>query len=249
MKYIKKFNESQKNSIEIHETCDRYYIKNYSINQDGSIDVDGDVSFLYYPHLGKIPLKFGTVNGMFKVELCGLTTLENSPHTVTGNFYCNNNLLLDLTGGPKEVGAYYCHNNKLTSLQGAPTIITGTTRPYYPALNFGTNPNLYEPYGIRDTNFTFFDDHSNIGNYPIDATDCPIDSLLDLFDLVFKGLPFDKRILNFQQSLDFNYIKGKQIDQRLFDDMCKHTGIDIYDLYYWQRNNIFGKIEKYYEFV
>jgi hypothetical protein len=40
---------------------------------------------------------------------------------VPGHFYCYNNYLTSLEGGPREVGANFCcHNNQLTSLRGAP---------------------------------------------------------------------------------------------------------------------------------
>lgn len=39
MKYLKRYNESL-NESEIHQICEKYYIKNYTINEDGTIDVD-----------------------------------------------------------------------------------------------------------------------------------------------------------------------------------------------------------------
>jgi len=59
MKYLKlyeSFNES-----EIHEICRRYGIANYTINDDGSIDINHGVSF-WNRNLTELPLKFGIVN-------------------------------------------------------------------------------------------------------------------------------------------------------------------------------------------
>jgi hypothetical protein len=42
------------------------------------------------------------------------------------SFYCNNNNLTSLQGGPKSVGGdFYCSNNKLILLEGAPESIGG----------------------------------------------------------------------------------------------------------------------------
>ena len=40
---------------EIHDICKKYKIKNYIINPDGSIDVDGNVN-ISYMELTKIPI-------------------------------------------------------------------------------------------------------------------------------------------------------------------------------------------------
>jgi hypothetical protein len=144
---IKKYLEFIKESSEsIDSICQKYSIKNYTINEDGSIDVEGDVD-LSYKELTKIPLKFRQVSGSFycnKNQLTNLegapetvggdfdcddnqlTSLEGSPETVGGHFYCNNNQLTSLEGGPKTVGEnFYCHNNELTNLEGAPKTVGG----------------------------------------------------------------------------------------------------------------------------
>ena len=57
MKYLK-FNESLDGSLEdIDSICKEYGIENYTINNDSSIDVNGDVD-LAYRRLSKLPLKF-----------------------------------------------------------------------------------------------------------------------------------------------------------------------------------------------
>ncbi len=55
MKYLKLFENRDE---EIHRICRGYRIKNYSINSNGSIDVDGDV-FLNGNKLTELPLEFG----------------------------------------------------------------------------------------------------------------------------------------------------------------------------------------------
>jgi hypothetical protein len=60
MKHIKLFESFE----DIDSICKKYNIKNYTINPDGSVDVDGDVN-LYGDGLVKLPLKFGRVSGDF----------------------------------------------------------------------------------------------------------------------------------------------------------------------------------------
>ena len=100
--------------------CKKYRIGNYTINEDGTIDVDGDVR-LYNKVLNRLPLKFGKVSGNFYCGNNELKSLEGSPEKVGGYFYCDQNRLTSLQGSPREVGGgFYCSNNKLTSLEGSP---------------------------------------------------------------------------------------------------------------------------------
>jgi len=120
MKYIKLF----ENFEDIHKICKEYDIKNYTINPDGSIDVDGDV-FLYNKGLTKLPLKFNHVSGYFSCSGNKLTTLDGGPQSVGGGFGCNGKLTT-LDGGPKSVGGnFICYGNQLTTLEGSPKSIGG----------------------------------------------------------------------------------------------------------------------------
>lgn len=79
-------------------------IYNYTINDNLTVDVNGNVS-LEYKTLTEIPVKFNIVNGYFD---------------------CSHNLLTSLKNSPKKVNAFYCYNNQLTSLKYLPEIITNT---------------------------------------------------------------------------------------------------------------------------
>ena len=104
--------EQFKNEEEIKKICKRYDIKNYTINTDGSIDVDDDVD-LSYRKLTKIPLNFNKVSGNFWIRNTNLTSLEGCPKEVGGGFYCSDNNLTSLKGCPKEVmGYFYCDRCK-----------------------------------------------------------------------------------------------------------------------------------------
>jgi len=58
MKFIKLY----ESFTDIDSICKQYNIKNYTINSDGSIDVDGNVSL---SNITQLPLKFGKVTGSF----------------------------------------------------------------------------------------------------------------------------------------------------------------------------------------
>jgi hypothetical protein len=108
---------------EIDQICQQYGIRDYTLNGDGSIDVDGDVN-LSFKGLSELPLKFGIVSANFYCNNNQLTSLQGAPREVGGNFYCHFNQLTSLRGAPGEVGGgFYCHNNQLTSLQGAPRVV------------------------------------------------------------------------------------------------------------------------------
>jgi hypothetical protein len=146
MKLFRYQNFIKESKEDIDSICRKYDIKNYTINEDGSIDVDGDVD-LYDKGLTDLPIKFGKVSGSFYCRNNQLTSLEGAPEKVVGNFDCKNNQLTSLEGSPRSVGGYFacsynelrslegsplevggdfsCHSNKLTSLEGSPREVGG----------------------------------------------------------------------------------------------------------------------------
>ena len=142
----------------IDSICKKFSIENYTINPDGSIDVDGNLylDLNVYPSgkkLDRFPLKFRKVNGNvdcsnnnltslegypqevgghFDCSVNKLTSLEGSPTEVGGNFNCEHNQLISLEGSPKEIGgSLNCSYNKLTSLKGCPSKIDGDFDCFY----------------------------------------------------------------------------------------------------------------------
>jgi len=79
--------------MNIKVICKLYNIVNYTINHDGSIDVDGDVN-LYNKRLTKIPIKFNKVTGYFTCCDNEITSLEGCPNYVGDNFSCVANKLV-----------------------------------------------------------------------------------------------------------------------------------------------------------
>ena len=82
---------------------DNFYVKNYTINKDLTVDVNGEVS-LSFNDLDFIPVQFGVV---------------------TRNFDCSNNNLKNLKGCPNKTRYFDCQHNKLESLEGCPFEING----------------------------------------------------------------------------------------------------------------------------
>ena len=182
MKYLKRFNESIE---DIDSICRKYRITNYTVNQDGSVDVDGDVD-LYGKKLNQLPLKFGKVSGHFFCSYNQLTTLEGCPTSVGGGFFCFDNQLTTLEGCPTEVvGSFWCDNNQLTTLEGCPKRVGG----YF---NCNNNPltiiNWNDVYTLNPT--------------LINLEDNPIFQVYKIFKEDFKI---------FRDSLEWNYLKEPNI--------------------------------------
>jgi hypothetical protein len=94
--------------------CKKYNITNYTINDDGSIDVNGDV-YLWSRRLTELPLTFNKVTGYFNCGGNKLTTLKGCPRWVGSSFTCYNNRLTSLEFSPDYVGSSFtCINNQLT---------------------------------------------------------------------------------------------------------------------------------------
>jgi hypothetical protein len=135
MRYIKLYESFNKSGLE--KELDKYGIRNYTINDDGTIDVNGDVLLISFG-LKKIPFTFGKVTGDFRCNSNKLGSLEGCPYFVGGCFDCTDNELTNLIGSPIEVlGSVDCSINSLESLEGMPLEI---------GMNFGCdqNPNLKE---------------------------------------------------------------------------------------------------------
>jgi hypothetical protein len=94
--------------------CKQYGIINYTVNDDGSIDVDGNVD-LSVEILTELPLRFNKVTGYFTCSSNKLTTLKGCPRYVGDYFSCINNRLTNLEFCPDYVGGdFYCTGNNLT---------------------------------------------------------------------------------------------------------------------------------------
>ena len=102
------------NNAEIVAWCEEMSIKNYTINSQGEIDVNGSVN-LNNTDIKELPYKFGTVTGLFNVgDNQNLISLKNCPDKVNKYFRCSYCPKLEsLEGCPKVVGeVFYCSDCK-----------------------------------------------------------------------------------------------------------------------------------------
>ena len=137
-KLIEEESQFFKTREEVEAWLRKMDIENHTINEDLTVDVDGDVN-ISDTKMGRLPVQFGVVGGDFKCYSNQLTSLEGAPREVGGIFNCSDNKLTSLEGAPREVGGNFsCLNNKLTSLKGAPREVGGNFNCRYN--NFDEEP-------------------------------------------------------------------------------------------------------------
>jgi hypothetical protein len=108
---------------EIAAWLDRYVVKKYTINDDLSVNVKGNVNLMHHG-LQSIPVQFNRVTGDFDYGNNQLESLQGAPQMVGGYFNCSGNDLKSLQGAPREVGGGFdCSQNPLESLEGISRII------------------------------------------------------------------------------------------------------------------------------
>lgn len=202
-----------------------YNIKNYQINDDGSVDVDGDVRIIG-TNLDKLPIKFGRVTGNFLCFNLGLKTLEGSPYYVGNSFDCSSNKLVNLKYSPGEVVHHFdCSNNDLKSLEGLSPEIGG---------------NLYCPFN----NLKELDSVSNIEGYIY------CDKKTDISK--FSG--YCRKIYNHFVANYFYSLIYAGCEQQKRSALSFHNNIAIYtnELFYYDGGPRYGSakdpsIPKYYD--
>ena len=97
--------------MNIKNFCEKY-LKNYKINNDDTIDVNGHVHLdNRLGDIEKLPVKFGKLSGNFNCNFNELTTLEGCPNYVGGDFYCGWNKLTSLEYSPKYIGRDFGGDN------------------------------------------------------------------------------------------------------------------------------------------
>ena len=110
----------------IDEVCDYYYINNYTINNDMTVDIDGSVE-LFDAKLEELPLNFNRISGGFDCDDNFLTSLKGAPKYVGSHFFCSNNRLESLKYSPEYVGyQFYAFQNKIKTLEYFPEVNSGS---------------------------------------------------------------------------------------------------------------------------
>ena len=220
MRYLKKYGLFESNT-DIDSICKKYGIQNYTINEDGTVDVDGNVS-LYERNLSKLHLKFGRVTGNFYCQSNKLTTLEGCPLEVGGELWCYSNKLTTLESCPREIGGdFMCHNNKLTTLEGCPKEVGGNFDCRYNKLTTleGCPKIVGGDFSCNNNQLTIINDELEFvkpRNFKIKD---------NLIHNVYKLFPNFK---SFQYSLDYNYFREpNQIVKHRFEEACVEIGIKV----------------------
>jgi hypothetical protein len=106
-----------KTKKEIKDWLDTYKITRYRINDDLTVDVDGNVN-LTGKDLYELPVQFNKVNGYFWCDHNYLTSLKGSPYELEGPFHCGGNNLTSLQYAPQTMEAIECSQNPIVSLKG-----------------------------------------------------------------------------------------------------------------------------------
>jgi len=229
------------NFKEIQDICQKYGIRNYTINSDGLVDVRGNVE-LSYKKLTQLPLKFGTVLGSFHCEDNFLTTLEGSPLEVGRNFWCHSNCLTTLEGCSKKVGRdFVCHNNQLTTLKGGPqevgedfwchnnllTTLEGSVREtghdFYCFNNKlvtleGGPKKVGRNFWCYDNNLVSLEGGPDEVGGSFRCSGNPIYRIVGLF----KDYEEFKTLLD-----DYSYLRGNKIIRVRFQEACIEAGIEM----------------------
>ena len=149
-KIIKYFKNIYKNMTEyyIKNICRKHHIHDYTINDDGSIDVENVEFNPNYYHIKRIPLKFNKVNNNFMFICNDVRSLKGSPKYVNGHFRCGGNKLKSLKYSPEYVGELFCcESNNLRTLKYAPKEV-----------------NDFNCFGNKLTSFRYSPEHIN-GNF------------------------------------------------------------------------------------
>ncbi len=104
---------------ETRSWLDRMDVDDYTINDDLTVDVIGDVE-IAYRDLELIPVQFGVVDGLFNCAENRLVSLRGLPRKCL-EVYCRGNMLTNLDWAPAECTLIHCRNNPtLRDINGAP---------------------------------------------------------------------------------------------------------------------------------
>jgi hypothetical protein len=224
MRYIKLFEGFQSKS-KVAQFCLEYNIRDWSINSEGLVDVNGDVK-LYNSGLNKIPIKFGKIIGYFDCSNNELKSLEGSPHTVVGDFDCSNNELKSLEGCTHTVGGnFYCQYNQLTSLEGSPhTVGAG----FYCSGNQltsleGSPESIGGDFYCESNQITSFDGCPKKVDGDFYCYNNPVHSIWRLFSSVGNN-KWDYQVI--ELFMDYDCIRGKDLIIDRFNDFLIEIGKD-----------------------
>jgi DNA-binding Xre family transcriptional regulator len=130
--HISPVGEGLKKSQSIIDWLEAFNIKNYIINEDLTVSVNGSVN-LSNKKIKQLPIQFREVTDEFIIAHNPLTTLKGSP-LKTNLFDCSFCGLTDLTYSPLEIGEkglFACNNNL--------SVLTGLSQKIFSKINLNNN--------------------------------------------------------------------------------------------------------------
>lgn len=95
---------------QVKNWLDKMCVRNYTINNDLTVDVDGSVD-ISCNHLTEIPIQFGTINGNFRCNYNRLTSLKGGPRYVENIYNADYNNITTLKYHPIDVGWSFSVDN------------------------------------------------------------------------------------------------------------------------------------------
>ena len=204
---------------EIRNICEEYNIKNYTINDDMSISVNGHVD-LTFKNLKSLPIKFKEITGYFSCRGNKLISLKNCPETVGGNFNCSGNQLTSLKYCPETVDDFICYGNQLTSLKYCPETVGGHFSCYSNRLtSLEYCPETVGGYFYCDNNqLTNFDGLPEFFERPITLFGNPVYEIYELFKE-------DPRCIYWIR--EFGVIQGDEVVKDRLEEVFHTLGMDI----------------------
>jgi hypothetical protein len=237
MKHISLFEDFQdKKFNEIDSICRKFSITNWTLNEDGTVDVDGGVN-LSHKRLKKLPLNFGKVSHGFACAGNNLTTLEGAPKEIGQDFDCSNNKLISLEGGPIRVGRnFHCYSNKLITLEGAPMEVNGHFNCYSNELTSLKGGPIKVGLGFfcRNNKLTTLEgapkevggDFNCSNNKLISLEGAPKEVGGDfncIYNPIWEVYSLFPDYKSFVDSMDYGYLRGTTIDKRRFREALEEV--------------------------
>lgn len=192
-----KSNQIKTNKKEIKAWLDIKRIENYQINDDLTVDVNGDV-YLAGEELSILPIQFREVMGYFNIENNKLKSLKGCPKIVHKGFFCGHNKLKSLEYVP-ICESLHCDYNELTNLDYLPVSHINTLNAHHNKITQLENLKINADLFIIDHNPVQTFTYETIQNWEIKSTILlgeEIKNLLNQNNLVSSEL------LNYMDSSD-----------------------------------------------
>lgn len=237
LKHIYKPIVAISNKEDIQRWLIKHDIKNFTILEDNSINVKGDVKLSnLLENLSKLPVNFNEVDGDFDISDNVLTSIEGSPQKVSGDFKAHKNEINSLKGGPKEVGKnFIILKNNIRSLENAPSVVGDDFICSHNPLNDlegikNVGNSVFSSVYISALNHIEFSYHSLI-TYKYKGS-----SIMEYLDKEYVILSEEEKIFEktrenlssvISKMIDDNSIKIEMINENLLKNLTKYNLVEL----------------------